>query len=247
MNRQALLVAVTVGVVGWTASPANAQTSAPADRWSVEVATGFDNSISGNINSGAAGNIDNQPVVITKNSYEDVYGSGLHFTFGGGYMLNENTQVRGMFTLQSLDADLTPMGDIGTSRLYAKYDDYQSFGLDVGLRRYTNVQAKLRPYAEGSLGIAFIDETDVQLTAPSADIQFDATDFYDKTTAFSFAANAGLLWQATNKFGVFGQLGMRLMTGMSQVDNLIGTGLDDINDNSARWTIPFVFGLSTRF
>ena len=248
MKRQVLEVAVTLGVVMWTASAAHAQTStAPDHRWSIDVGTGFDNSISGNINSSASGTINGQPVVIVKNRYEDVYGTGLHFTFGGGYMLNQNTEVRAMFTLQSLDADLTPIGDIGTSKLYAQYDDYQSFGLDVGLRRYTNVMAKLRPYADGSIGVAFIDETDVQLTAPSANISYAATDFYDKTAAFSFGANAGVLWQMSEKFGVYGQLGLRLMTGMSQVDNLIGTGLDTINDNSARWTLPFVVGVNTRF
>jgi len=50
---------------------ANAQT-APDYRWSVDFGIGFDNSISGNINSGAIGTLNNQAVVITKNKYEDV-------------------------------------------------------------------------------------------------------------------------------------------------------------------------------
>ena len=120
---------------------------APASdyRWSVEFGLGFDNSISGNINSGAVGTINNQAVVITKNRYEDVYGTGLHLRFGGGYMLDESTEVRATFTLQSVDADLTRMGDIGASSLYGQYDDYQSFGLDVGLRRYADVALSLPP------------------------------------------------------------------------------------------------------
>ena len=32
------------------------------------------------------------------------------------------------------------MGDIGASRLYGQYADYQSFGLDVGFRRYLDVR-----------------------------------------------------------------------------------------------------------
>jgi hypothetical protein len=34
---------------------------------------------------------------------------------------------------------------------------------------------------------------------------------------------------------------------MAEVDQLEGTGLDTINDKSARWTVPFVFGTRFRF
>jgi hypothetical protein len=37
------------------------------------------------------------------------------------------------------------------------------------------------------------------------------------------------------------------MSGMSAVDGLAGTGLETINDNSSRWTMPIVFGVRTRF
>src|SRR5262245_16852335 len=85
--------------------------STPSTRWSVEVGIGWDNGISGNINSSGVGVLNNQVVVITKNSYEDVYGTGLHLRFGGGYMLNDSTELIGIFTFQSLDADfLVRMG-----------------------------------------------------------------------------------------------------------------------------------------
>jgi opacity protein-like surface antigen len=219
----------------------------PEARWSAEVAIGFDNSISGNINSSAFGTLNNQAVVILKNPYEEVYGTGLHLRFGGGYMMSENTEVKVTFTFQSLDADLTALGDLGVSRLYAQYDDYQSFGIDVGLRRYGRVASRLRAYGEGTIGLAFIDETDVQLIAPQANFNINATDFYDKTSAFAFGLNVGLLWDTTDRFGIFGQLGMRYVSGMSEVDRFIGTGLDTLNDDSARTTIPFVVGVRTQF
>ena len=58
--------------------------------------------------------------------------------FGGGYMLDDDRGA-GDVHVQSLDADLTRMGDIGASSLYGQYDDYQNFGLDVGLRRYADI------------------------------------------------------------------------------------------------------------
>ena len=74
-----------------------------------------------------------------------------------------------------------------------------------------------------------------------------ATDFYDRTAAFALGGNAGVLWQVTDRMGVYGQLGLRWMSGLSQVDDLAGTGLEGINDNSPRWTMPIVFGTRVRF
>lgn len=255
MKRQVFVAATLMAAALGVARAAEAQApvppptapSAPAHRWSVEFGIGWDNSISGNINSSGVGRINDQAVVILKNTYEDVYGTGLHMRFGGGYMLDAETELRVTFTLQSLDADLTPMGDIGVSKLYGQYDDYQSFGLDVGLRRYLNVVPDVRAYGEGTVGLAFIDETDVLLVAPQANLAGNATDFYDRTAAFTLGANLGLLWDLGANVGVFGQMGVRWVSGMSEVDGLKGTGLETINDSSSRWTLPFLAGLRAKF
>ena len=139
------------------------------------------------------------------------------------------------------------MGDIGVSRLYGQYDDYQSFGLDAGFRRYMDLTEEIRLYGEGTIGVAIIDETDVILVAPAANLSGNATDFYDKTAAFTIGGNAGVLIQTGERIGVFGQLGLRRVSGMSAVDGLEGTGLETINDKSSRWTFPFIAGVRVRF
>jgi len=118
-------ITVTLALAVCMASEAKAQ-SAPDQKWSVDAAIGWDNSISGNINSSGIGTINNQTTVITKNMYEDVYGTGLHLKVGVGYMVNPTTEARATVSFQSLDADLTRMGDYGASNLYGQYDDYQS-------------------------------------------------------------------------------------------------------------------------
>lgn len=234
------VIAVTLGA----ASTATAQDSP----WSFDAGIGWDNGISGHINSSAIGSINNQVVVITSNTFEEVYGTGLHLRFGGGYMVNENTEVTGMFTFQSLDADqVTPMGDIGSSNLYAQYTDYQTFGLDVGLRRYMNLNSSIRAYGEGLIGLGFIDKTDVTLVAPGANLAGQATDFYDQTTAWTIGFTAGMIFQGSGRVGYYGQLGLRYLSGLAEVDDLVGTGLEDINDKSSRWTLPFVAGIRVRF
>jgi hypothetical protein len=244
----AALMLLASASVAHAQTPANQpQVRAPEQRWSVDFAIGFDNSISGNINSSAIGSLNGQTTVILKNKYEDVYGTGLHLRFGGGYMWRENQEFRVSFTLQQLDSDLVELGEYGAATLYGQFDDYESFSLDLGFRQYHPLRDTLRAYGEGLIGLGFISETDVLLAAPQANLVGDATDFYDRTAAFTLGVNVGLMGEVRRNVDAFGQIGLRFVTGMSQPDNLFGSGLEDINDNSSRWAIPFSVGVRVRF
>jgi hypothetical protein len=240
-----MVLAVMTLSVG-AASSAFAQAAEPESGWSVDIGAGFDNSISGNINSSGIGTVNELPAVVTKNAYEDVYGTGLHLRFGGGYMMNEASEVRVTFAFQSLDADLTPMGEVAGANLYAQYDDYQAFTMDVGFRQYHEVTQGLQAYGEGAIGLGFVDATDVRLVAPAMNL--DTTrDFFDQTVAFALGFNVGMMARVATQLDGFAQIGMRYVTGQGQVDETFGTGLESINDNTARWTIPFVVGARVRF
>ena len=247
MNHKRAIVVLAVLAALVPAAAAQAQPSVLDYRWSFDVGLGWDNSLSGNINSGAIGSLDGKTTVVTPNSYSDVYGTGFHLRFGGGYLIDEISEVRAVFTYQSLSADLTEMGDVGGAPLYGQYDKYKSFGLDVGFRRYFEMNPTVRPYLEGNFGLGFISEIDVVLSAPAANITQRATDFYDRTAAFSLGGAAGVLWQISDRFGAYGQFGLRWMSGLSEIDNLAGTGLETINDDSSRWTLPVVVGMRVRF
>jgi Outer membrane protein beta-barrel domain len=245
MPTHRLVRAVTVALTLGLASAAHAQTS--DTKWSIDVGIGWDNSISGNINSSTIGSINNQTVVILTNQYEEVYGTGLHFRVGGGYMLNPTTEARVALSVQALDSDLATLGDYGASPLYGDYTDYESTTLDFGLRRYARSNTNLRPYAEGSIGLGFINEIDLALAAPQANLTTDANNFYQQTASFTWAVQAGLLWSMSNRLGGFAQLGLRYVSGLADVDNFVGEGLESINDNSSRWTLPFLIGVRVGF
>lgn len=217
-------------------------------KWSAEVGLGWDNGLTGNINSSGVGTLNNQVVVITQNTYNDVYGAGLHLRFGGGYMWKPNIEARVNLAFQSLDADeIVPMGDMGTSNLYGQYSDYQALTLDFGVRQYGRLREKVQGYVEGLFGFGFVDKTDVTLTAPGIGFTGQATDFYDQTTAFTLGVNAGIIVETGTRTGLFVQMGLRWVSGMTEIDDLAGTGLEEINDKSSRWTIPFVVGARVRF
>lgn len=246
MTPPRLVGAVSVALMLGLASAAQAQTN--ETKWSIDVGIGWDNSIAGNINSSTIGSINSQTVVILTNQYEEVYGTGLHFRVGGGYMLNPTTEARVTLAFQGLDSDLATLGDYGASPLYGDYTDYESTSLDFGLRRYgKKSDSSLRPYVEGSIGIGVINAIDLTIAAPQANLTSVANNFYQQTTSFTWGVSGGMLWDISSQLAGFAQLGLRYVSGLADVDNIVGTGLDSINDNSSRWTLPFVIGVRVGF
>jgi hypothetical protein len=62
-----------------------------------------------------------------------------------------------------------------------------------------------------------------------------------------FGINGGALYALNERFDVNGQIGFRFNSGLSAIDALAGTGLEDVNDKSSRWTMPITFGLRVKF
>ena len=238
---------VLIATLFMSVSNASAQT-ADESRFVLDLGVGIDFSVNGNVNSGAIGRLEGQAAAILPNSYGDVYGAGLHFKFGGGYVLNEESELRGVFTYQSADANLVRFGDIGPSSLYGQYSDYKSIGLDLGYRRYVPIpDTRLRAFGEVTLGAAFIEDINVLLSAPQANLVIDQTDFYDSSAAFTWGINFGVLFPIANKIDLSTQFGLRHVSGLAEVDQLIGTGLEELNNDSARLTFPVVVGVRVRF
>ena len=245
-SRRPLACSAVIALVLFAgASDLRAQTES---RFSLDLGVGIDVGVNGNVNSGAIGTLQGQAVAILPNSYGDVYGTGINIRVGTGYWLNDASELRAVLTFQSADADLVRLGDLGPSTLYAQYSDYQSAALDFGYRRYLKMTRRdLSVYGEGTLGIGFIDSLNVLLAAPQANLVFDNTDFYDQTAAFTWGINAGVLFRLNDRLDLNAQFGLRHVSGQSDVDSLVGTDLEDINNDSGRLTVPVVIGLRFRF
>ena len=85
------------------------------------------------------------------------------------------------------------------------------------------------------------------LAAPQSNLILDVTDFYDQTSAFTWGINAGVLFPVAERVDFNVQVGLRGVSGLSEVDQFVGTGLEDINNDSSRLTCPFVVGARFRF
>lgn len=239
---------IALALLFFTAADLRAQGTEPETPWSVEGNIGWDNSISGNVFSAGIGTINGVSAVVEDRSYDDVYGTGINFNFGVGYALTEQDELRGNVTIQNVSADIVQMGTLGGSPLFATFDDYSVFALDFGYRRYFAVRPKrLRPFGGGTIGVAIIDEIDADLAAPQLGVTLNATDFYDGTAAFTIGFNGGVAFAITPRLDGVAQLGLRYTGGLSEIDGLRGTGLEDINDDSGRWTLPLTFGVRFQF
>jgi hypothetical protein len=228
------------------ATDAGAQT--PKSPWSADVSVGWDIGLSGDFLSAGIGTLNAVPVVFQSQPFDDVYGNGVQWQFGGGYMLDDFNEVRGQFSYQHVGADVVNLGTAGNFGLVATFADYQASSIEAGARHYFALRGeRWRPYAGGTIGVSIISEIDGVLASPQAGLARYATDLYDGTAAVTFGVNGGVLYALNDRFDLSGQLGFRWNSGLSAIDALAGTGLENVNEKSSRWTMPITFGLRVKF
>jgi hypothetical protein len=242
-------LALTMVAALWLAVPAQAQPAQEPDyRWAFEAAVGWDNSISGNIFSSGIGEVNGLATVIQERSYDDVFGTGVQWRFGAGYMLDPRQEVRGALTIQNVGADALEVGNLGGAPLFATFDDYTSVAIDAGYRyHFEQMEDRFTPYAGATIGLAFISEMNADIAAPAVNFALNDANFYDGTTAFAFGVEGGVLIKVQERVDLNVNLGFRYTGGLSDIDPLVGSGLEDINDDTARWTLPFMVGVRVKF
>ena len=235
------------------ASEVSAQPALPApplqSPWSAEVSVGWDVGLSGDFLSAGIGTLNNIPVVFQSQPFDEVYGNGVVWQFAVGYMLDDVNEVRAQYSYQRVGADVVNLGTAGTNGLVATFDDYHAHSIEAGARHYLAApgDTRARPYVGGLIGVSIISEIDGVLASPTAGLARYATDLYDGTAAFTLGVNGGVVYEVNDRFDVNGQIGFRYNSGLSKIDAFVGTGLEDVNDKSARWTMPITFGVRVKF
>ena len=241
-----LVAAFALCISSLIAADASAQTS--QSPWSAEVSVGWDIGLSGDFLSAGIGTLNNVPVVFQSQPFDEVYGNGVVWQFGAGYMLDDANEVRAQYSYQRVGADVVNLGTAGTNSLVATFDDYHAHSIEAGARHYFAPRSeRLRPYGGAAIGVSIISEIDGVLASPEAGLARYATDLYDGTAAFMFGVNGGVLYAINDRFDVNGQLGFRYNSGLSAIDALAGTGLEKVNEKSSRWTMPITFGVRVKF
>lgn len=243
--RSFLLCAAFAGANLFAPQSARAQ----ASPWSMDVSIGWDNAVSGDFVTGAIGSLQGFPLILEKQKWDDVYGTGMLFNIAVGYEFDERSELRAAFTYQSTGSDDTVT--IGTFRggpLLAVFDDYKAWGIDGGYRFYfAEAAERWRPYAGGSLGIGKVSGIEIDLAQSNLDIGLNDVEFYEGNAALTLGVDGGVLYRLTERLALDGRIGLRYVSGLANVANPDFTGLDDLNSGSSRWTLPITLGLRVRF
>jgi hypothetical protein len=129
------------------------------------------------------------------------------------------------------------------------FTEYKYWGFEGGQRWYF-ARTRFTPYVGYLVGINRHQEISGSFVNVPPDLEPDlATQegtIFDKSWAISLGPTGGVLI-GVGPFEVMGELQLRFIGGLSDVDWLVEEGLRDINDDSSRWSIPIVVGARLRF
>ena len=241
------LYCLMIALAACLVTPVAARAQSDEPRWSVEGTIGFDIGLSGDFLAASIGPVNGVPIVVQSTSYNTVYGTGIQWQAGLGYRVPHDGEVRGQFMYQKSGSDAILVGKAGTSDLYATFDDYEVWNFEGEYRQYFQSGEKVRPYAAIAFGIADIPRINGVFSATSTGAIRNANDLYDGVAAFTFAVNGGALYRLSDTLDLKAQIGLRHVSGLAEVDSLQGTGLANVNDKSARWSLPIAVGLRVKF
>ena len=228
------------------AAPAVAQVATP--RWSVTFDLGSDIALSGDVHGGGSGTILGLPTQVEARSYGDIYGPGFQWSAALGYAVGATGEVRGRFTWTKLTADRVQVGTVAGLPLFGLFDDMTETGADFGYRQYfTPADARVRPFVGGQVGFVNVDSVRAEFTVPDAGVTISEVDFYDSSTVTTFGFSGGVYISLSPNFGLQGGVDFRWRDALTPRDGLAGTGLESINDDSSRWSMPVFLGATFRF
>ncbi len=240
--RSTSLAALTLSALVW-ASPAYAQSEKP---WSVSFDLGTQLAVAGDAHGGGNGTVLGLATNVTAKSYGDVFGSGFYWQASLGYAVRPNAEVRVTAGFTGNGADRLQVGTVAGLQLNAEFQDYQAFGMDVGYRQYFGSRP-LRPFVAATVGFTRVEAIDATLTVPAAGVTLSDVPFYADSTVPSFGIGGGVQMDLSETFAIQAGADLRWHGGLEQNEGLSGTGLQGINDDSARWALPITAGVTVRF
>jgi hypothetical protein len=230
----ALVVALSAGDVRAQSNP-----------WSVSFDLATQVALSGDVHGGGLGSVLSLPTQVQARSYGDIYGKG-YWAAGLGYRVGEAGEIRVQGSYRDHAADRLQVGSVAGLPLFAAFDDYKAFGMDFGYRQYFGT-AKARPYVGAGGGFVRVDKIQSEFSVPAAGVVLSNVNMYDTSVVPSVGAGGGVQIDLSDRFAVQGGVEFKWQGDAKDLDGLAGTGLESINDESRRWSMPITGGITVRF
>lgn len=239
MFRSLMIPALAAGLVAGAAAPASAQ------GFTLSFDLGTVRSLSGEMHNDATGILAGQPASVQAREYDEIYDSQTNFAVTLGYLIGADAELRVGYFRTMGEAGNVQVGSVGGAPLFAEFSDYTVSGFDFGFRTYFG--QVVQPYFGTSAGWATIEAIDGTFTVPSSSLTFADVPMTNDTTVIQFALSAGLHVPIGDHFGIYGGVDLRWLNELDDEDGLAGTGLEGLNDDTARWLMPISIGARIRF
>jgi hypothetical protein len=222
------------------------------NRLTISALWGPDNQFSGKTIKEATGRTTSGvPINLDETTFDEVYGRMAFFKVGVGYRTSPRSEVAVNFVIERSSAERVNIGTVSAANvpLYVDFDDFNYWGFEGG-QRFFFARVRFTPFVGYLFGVNRYDDirgtfVDVPPALTPGLVAQDGK-FFEKSWALSFGPTGGVL-VGLGPFEVMAETQLRYMGGLSDVDWLVEEGLRDINDESSRWSLPFLFGARIRF
>jgi len=239
-----------------TPSRGGCQSGQCLSRWNLEAAVGPTFNIAGNAITGDRTN-EGTGAAINNISFAEAYKPGIRGEIGGSYALNPNRKITGNVFYEQADSDgVLDLGTLGTQAVTGSLSDYQSYGAEIGLRQYFaprrggSIIGNIRPYVEGKLGAARLDDVNLEgATVGGTALSAEDIPFYRSGWVGSAAGLVGIETPIARHATIAIESGVRYTQGPRSDTSFLaqGTPLGGINNGGSRTSIPVMLRGRYRF
>ena len=243
----------------------HAQTSAPKacnsnqclSRWNLEGAIGPSFAVGGKAVTGEKMNAAPRTAVRNLDN-SDIFDTGYRAELGGSYALNPNRKLTANAFIENADGgDVTDWGTLNGASLQGGLSNYETYGAEIGLRQYFAprrglILKSVRPYVEGKIGGAHLDDITLQnVTTSAGAVVSNVADlpFYEGGWVPTAAGMIGFETPVAKYTTIGLETGLRY-TGTPKTDKSAirpGTALSGANNGGARYSVPVMLRGRYRF
>ena len=224
-------------------SVASAQVEFTDSRWTAFGSVGFESPLSGNISTAVTGNLPNSPQLVLGNvTGSDVYGSLARWHFGVGIKITDRSELLGSFSYSAGGGSRAVIGVTPGPLYVGAFDDLGEKSFEMGYRYHLSSMGRVVPYIGAWGGMVRSGAIGAALTIPNNPQPAISLPIIDGSSAGTVAGGGGLIIPLASRFALTADVNIRWRGALNSANVLVGTGLDRIGRDSARWSLPVVFG-----
>lgn len=176
-------------------------------------------------------------VTVEKTTFNDVYGSALTTGFEASYAVTRFSEVFGRLSYSTASGDTVTLGKIGTADLMASFDDYKSYGLDVGYRYFFDLDnTGFTPYMGAAAGMRYVPGFGASLNTAGSDL--GTLNLFDDSFVPTLGLDVGFLYPISRDFALGLETGIYYTFKLKDDDSSFANGSTNSNDNADRLYVP---------